>query len=130
MATLSEKEAEKIVKDLLPVIRKKITSGESATIRMAGIAEAFDPVFREGNTYDVYCKIARAAFEHGLSTAIKASMYHGTVLTFDTAKPGYEKLSPKICEEKWRTAKKYYELLRNKYGEESPPIFPPYELKK
>lgn len=127
MATLSEKEAEDIIKNILPIIREKTTSTEGMTIDMAGIAEAFDAVRREGNTPDVYCKIARAAYDHGISTTIKASTRHGMTLTFNTAKPGYSKPSLKICETKWRTAKKYYELLKSKYGEESSPKFPPYE---
>jgi hypothetical protein len=85
---------------------------------------------REGNTPDVYCKIARAASEHELSVGIKASTRHGMVFVFNTAKQGYKKPSPSICVDRWRRAKKNYELNKSEYGEEFAPILPPYEPKK
>lgn len=117
MATLSEDEAKKIIKDLLPIIREKINMSESASMSIVGMKEAFDPVRREGNTPDVYCKIAEAASEHGLSTDIQPSMHHGMVMRFWPAKPGYKKPSPEICDARWREAKKINDLIQ-KEGEQ------------
>ena len=107
MTTLSDKEAKNIVKDMLPIIRKGIDTNGTTAITIAGMEEVFGPVFREGNTSDVYCKIAGAASEHGLSTAIQPSMYHGMVMRFGPAGPKYNKPSPKICEMRWRKAKNH-----------------------
>lgn len=102
-----EKEARDIVKAMLPIIRKKIDMSESASISIAGMEEVFDPILREGNTSDVYCKIAGAASEHGLRTDIQPSMYHGMGMRFWPAKSGYRKPSPEICEKRWRKAKSH-----------------------
>lgn len=116
MATLSEKEAKDIVKDMLPIIIEKINMSGTATMNIAGMEEAFGPVRREGNTSDVYCKIAGAASEHGLSTDIQSSMRHGMVMRFGPAEPGYKKPSPEICEVRWKKAKKISDIIQ-KEGE-------------
>lgn len=105
MTTLGEKEARDIVKDMLPIIRKKIDMSGSAVMSIADMEDVFDPIRREGNTSDVYCKIAGAASEHELSTDIQPSMHHGIVMRFWPAKPGYKKPSPEICEKRWKKAK-------------------------
>jgi hypothetical protein len=117
MPSLSKKEAKNIIKDILPIIREKIDMSESASISIAGMEKAFIPVQREGNTPDVYCKIAEAASEHGLSTDIQPSLYNGIVLRFWPTKPGYKKPSPEICDARWKEAKKISELIQ-KEGEQ------------
>ena len=117
MATLSKKEAKDIVKDMLPIIREKIDMSESAAISIAGMKDAFIPVEREGNTPDVYCKIAEAASEHGLSTDIQPSMHHGMVMRFWPATPGYKKPSPEVCDTRWKEAKKMSDFIQ-KEGEQ------------
>ena len=116
MATLSEKEAKDIVKDLLTIIRRGIDMNGTAAITIAGMEEAFDPVLREGNTSDVYCKIAGATSEHGLSTDIQPSMYHGMVMRFGPAGPKYKKPSPEICEKRWRKVKNHPWVLSYEQG--------------
>ncbi len=117
MATLSENEAKDIVKIMLPIIRETIINrNEAYVISITGMKEAFDSVRREGNTPDVYCKIAEAASKYGLSVDIKPSLYHGMTLGFNHAKPGYKKPSPRICESRWRNAKKLSDTLK-KEGE-------------
>lgn len=117
MATLSEKEAEDIVKDILPIIRKRTDMDMTFVISITGMEEAFSTFRREGNTSDVYCKIAEAASEHGLSTDMQPSMYHGMVMRFWPAKPGYKKPSPKICDARWRKAKKMSDIVQKEGGQ-------------
>lgn len=116
MTTLSKKEARDIVKDILPIIRENINMSESAAMSIAGMEEAFGPVRREGNTPDVYCKIAEAASEHGLSTDIQSSTRHGMVMRFWPAEPGYKAPSPEICKTRWKKAKRSWAYFRGKYG--------------
>lgn len=120
MATLSENEAKDIVKDMLPIIRKKMaipSNNGRAIIRIIDIEDAFDPVKREGNTSDVFCKIAGAAFEHGMAADIDAAKYEGMVITFKPAEPKYKNPSPEICKTRWGKVKKSWEYLRSRYGE-------------
>jgi hypothetical protein len=106
MAGLSEKEAKDIVEDMLPDIRRGIDMVGKAIIPIPAIENVSSSVKREGNTPDVFCKIAGAAFEHGLATDVDTTKHHGMVMTFSTAKPDYKKPSPKMCETRWKKIKK------------------------
>lgn len=96
----------------MAIIRERTNSDKIYVASIAGIKEAFGPVFREGNTPDVYCKIAEAASEYGLSVDIKPSMYHGMAMGFSRAKPGYKKPSPKTCEAAWNKVKKIDDMIK------------------
>jgi len=109
MATLSEEEARNIVKDMLPDIRRGIDMIGKAIIPIYDIEKTSGPVKREGNTPDVFCKIAGAALEHGLATDVDTTKHYGMVMTFRTAKPDYKKPSPKMCETRWKKVKKISE---------------------
>lgn len=104
MATLSENDAEYIVKDMLSIIRKGIKDNGSAIVAIAQLERIFDPIKREGNTPDVYCKIAWAAFEHRIATDVVATRDYGMAMKFKPAEPYYKKPSPEICDKRWRDA--------------------------
>lgn len=109
MATLSEKEARDIVKDMLPTIRMGIKEYGEAIVHIAELEKIYSPLKREGNTPDVYCKIAGAAFEHGIATDVNTTKHTGMVMTFQPAEPKYKIPSPEICEKRWRNVKKISE---------------------
>lgn len=109
MATLREEEARNIVKDMLPDIRKGIDMAGRAIIPIPNIEQTFDTVKREGNTPDVFCKIAGAALEHGLATDVDTTKHHGMVMIFSPAKTGYNTPSQTMCETRWKKVKKISE---------------------
>lgn len=109
MATLSKEEARDIVKDMLPTIRMGIREYGEAIVHISEIEKIYDPVKREGNTPDVFCKIAGAAFEHGIATDINTTKHTGMVMTFNPAEPKYKTPSPESCKKRWKIVKKISE---------------------
>jgi hypothetical protein len=105
MATLSEDEARDIVEGMLPKISNAIKERGETKVYITDMEKSFVPISREGNTPDVYCKIAGAASEHGISTdlvAVKDRM----AMMFQNAGPGYRAPSTEICKKRWEYVKK------------------------
>lgn len=106
MASLSKDEARDIVKDMLSTIRIGINDYGEANIHIAEIEKMYDSVRREGNTSDVFCKIAGAAFEQGIATDVGTTKHTGMVMRFWPADPKYKAPSSEICKTRWRKMKK------------------------
>lgn len=106
MSTLSEEEARYIVKDMLSTIRTGIKEIGAAIIHIAEIEKRYDSVRREGNSSDVYYKIAGAAFEHGIATDIVTTKHTGMAIMFHPADASYKKPSPEIFKILWRRVKR------------------------
>lgn len=106
MSNLSEDEARDIVKDMLSTIRMGIKEYGAAIIHIAEIEKRYDPVRREGNTSDVYYKIAGAAFEYGIATDIVTTKHTGMAIEFHPAEANYKKPSPEIFKTRWRRVKR------------------------
>lgn len=111
MTTLSENEAKDIIKDILPTIEKGIKDNGKAIIAITQLERIFDPLKREGNTSDVYCKIAWAAFGKGIATDVVATK-HGMAMTFDHVKPDYKKPSLAACEDRWKDVYEFSKSLK------------------
>jgi hypothetical protein len=107
MTTLSEDEAKDIIKDMLPIIEKGIKDNGTAIIAIDQLERAFTPIRREGNTPDVYCKIALAAFEKGIATDVGATKHNGMAITFEYAGKNYKKPSPDACKGRWEDVYKF-----------------------
>jgi hypothetical protein len=102
---MNEKDAKDIVDDILPTIRKGIEAYGKANMRITDIENRYDAVRREGNTPDVFCKIAGAAIEHGIIADIDMTKSLEMIMTFSPAK----KPSPENCEKKWQKVKNLIE---------------------
>lgn len=105
MSTLSEEEAREIIKDMMSSIKVGIGNDGEANIHITEIEKRYDPVKREGNTHDVFCKIAGAAFEQGIATDIGTTKHAEMVLRFWSADPKYKPPSPEICKKRWVSMK-------------------------
>ena len=114
MNMLSEEDARNIMRYFLTSITNDIDRFGKSYIMFSSIEKMSDPVKREGNTPDVFCKIAEAAFEYGLSTDMVIGGTSGTMLLFNTAGPDYREPSPQICEEKWKLMEEKLEEMRKK----------------
>lgn len=101
MATLSKNEAKDIVKRMLPVIKSGIKDNGRAIVAIGQLERIFDPLTREGNTPDVYCKISEAAFDNGIATDLITTRDYGMAIAFNFAKTNYKNPSPKLCKKRW-----------------------------
>jgi hypothetical protein len=121
MTTLSEDEAKYIIKDMLPTIKKGIKENGRAIIAINQLERIFAPLKREGNTSDVYCKIAWAAFEKGIATDVVTTK-HGMAMVFEYAKPNYKKPSPETCNKRWEDVNEFDKLLESS-GRSTPNVW-------
>lgn len=124
---LSNEEARNVVEDLLVDIRKEINIVGESHKRFSYIEKISPYVKREGNTPDVFCKIAEVAYEYGLSTDISVGSLSGTLLIFSPAGADYSPPSPQICEEKWRWMEEKRKEMVKKMEDGSLEVeYPPY----
>jgi len=132
---LNEEDARNIIRHFLTDITKGIYISGKSYIRFSDIEKMSDSVKREGNTPDVFCKIAEAAFEYGFSTDITVGSASGTLLIFSPAGADYRPPSPQICEEKWKWMEKQREEITKKLEKgvleiEYPPYVAEHTVKK
>ncbi len=113
MATLSKEEAKEIVNTLYPelshILKPEVAGGPYPKVGLPAYAfkDAFPSVKREGITPDVFCKIAEAMSEKGISTDVDATFFsYLTKFVFRPAEKNYRKPSIETCRKRLDRAKK------------------------
>lgn len=100
---LDKEEIEKVVKDILPTITKALENTEKASVFMSDITKKTPVAKREGNTSDMYCKIAEAMFNRGIAIDLEVSHEGRAVFGFRKAKKGEDAPTLTRCKFEWET---------------------------
>jgi hypothetical protein len=103
--SLSKEEVEKLVKEILPTITKALEEGDKARIYMSDITKTTSTAKREGNTPDVYCKIAEAMFSRGIAIDLGVhEINHRAVFGFRKLRKGEDAPTLTRCKFEWEIA--------------------------
>jgi hypothetical protein len=104
MKTLSEKEVEEVVNNILPAIRIATDKNGEAGIYMRDLADINPAVKGAGITSDVYYKVAVAMFDHGICTDIVANLKGESILSFRNIREGENAPTITLCKLQWEKA--------------------------
>lgn len=99
--TLSEKEVEEVVDNILPAIRIATDKNGEARIYLRDIADINPAVKRAGITSDVYYKVAIAMFDHGIGTDLVVNLKGEPMLSFRNVREGENATMLTLCKFKW-----------------------------
>jgi hypothetical protein len=99
--TLSEKEVEEVVNNILPAIRIATDKNGEARIYLRDIADINPAVKRVGITSDVFYKVAVAMFSRGIGTDLVVNLKGGPMLSFRNVREGENAPMLTLCKFKW-----------------------------
>ncbi len=101
--SLSKEETDKVVKEILPTITEALEITYKAEVFMSDITKTTTVAKKEGNTSDVYYRIAEAMFNRGIAIDLGVNHEGRAIFGFRKARKGEDAPTQTRCKFEWET---------------------------